>query len=131
MTDPKHPIQPICTDEHGVTRFKRNAIVRFLLDNNGLGVWKNQHIDMNEIVSMQFSTEDIEQFYQLIGYSLGGFEELNFTTQKTCDIAERILECGETEDQARIQVLENELKSVKQYVKDLVSVLFDTEIEDE
>lgn len=31
----RHPIQPLYTDEHGVIRFKANAIVRFLLDKGG------------------------------------------------------------------------------------------------
>lgn len=31
-TDPPHPVQPLVTDPHGVVRFKRNTIVRWMLD---------------------------------------------------------------------------------------------------
>ena len=66
----KHPMQPLETDEHGVLRFKQNAIVRYLLDNGG--------IDLNRIACLQFSQDDRVQFAQLIGYSLRGFHELNY-----------------------------------------------------
>jgi hypothetical protein len=29
---PEHPMQPLVLDEEGVIRFKKNAVVRFLLD---------------------------------------------------------------------------------------------------
>ena len=56
-----NPIQPIITDEHGVTRFKENAIVRYLLDRGG--------INLNDLAILSFSQDDQEQFAQLIGYS--------------------------------------------------------------
>ena len=55
----RHPIQPLITDEQGVTRFKENGIVYFLAKNR-----------LNELATMGFSNEDWEQFAQLIGYSL-------------------------------------------------------------
>lgn len=52
--EPKHPIQPIYTDENNTLRFKKNAIVSFLLDNGGY--------DLNKLAAMDFSSEDREQF---------------------------------------------------------------------
>lgn len=75
----KHPLQPLITDEYGITRFKHNAIVRYLLDNGG--------IDLNKIAGIPFSREDREQFAQLIGYSLCGFGDLSYVRDKTWDAA--------------------------------------------
>ena len=43
----KHPIQPIVKDEHGTDRFKKNAIVEFLLDRGPY--------DLNKLAAMGFS----------------------------------------------------------------------------
>jgi len=67
----KHPTQPIETDEDGVRRFKRNAIVRYILDAGPL--------NMNDIALMPFSREDRQQFAQLIGYSFSGYMDLSYS----------------------------------------------------
>lgn len=72
----KHPMQPLGFDPHGVVRFKQNAVVRFLLDNS-------ENIDMNKIVMRGFPQEDLEQFYQLIGYSFSGYCELSQVSGKS------------------------------------------------
>lgn len=82
-----HPIQPIITDSEGVTRFKRNDIVRYLLDNGG--------IDLNQLGGMPFEQNDWEQFAQLIGYSLGGFSELSYVRDTTYDAAEKMAVAGQ------------------------------------
>lgn len=69
-----HPFQPLITDPSGVTRFKENKIVRFLLDAG--------HFNLNQIAIMNFSDEDRAQFAQLIGYSLSGFGELGYVSNK-------------------------------------------------
>lgn len=71
----KHPIQPLIMDKQGVLRFKKNAIVEFLLDRGGF--------DMNDLARMDFSKDDRAQFAQLIGYSFGGFSELSYVDNKT------------------------------------------------
>jgi hypothetical protein len=71
----KHPIQPLVTHDQGIVRFKENEIVSFLL---AAGPF-----DMNKLALMKFSDEDREQFAQLIGYSLSGFSELSYVTDKT------------------------------------------------
>jgi hypothetical protein len=70
MTDPKHPMQPVARDAHGVVRFKPNAIVQHLLDHGGF--------DMNSLAMLPFSDEDHTQFAQLIGYSVSGFGDLDY-----------------------------------------------------
>lgn len=69
-----HPVQPLYIDEHGTLRFKRNPIVRDMLD---LG--KN---DLNTLSMKNFSPEDWEQFIQLIGYSLSGFGDYDCATDR-------------------------------------------------
>jgi len=74
-----HPMQPIGFDESGTVRFKKNAIVRALLDEGAIG--------MNQIVIRMnqkggFSKEDYTQFIQLIGYSVSGAGELSAFDRK-------------------------------------------------
>ena len=61
----RHPRQPVVVDKNGVHRYKRNAIVCFLLDDGPF--------DMNHLARIStFTDEDREQFAQLIGYSVSG-----------------------------------------------------------
>lgn len=75
MPEQRNPLQPLYRDANGVTRFKANKIVRYLLDN---GV-----IDLNHLAALEFSQDDQEQFAQLIGYSLVGFHELSYVSDAT------------------------------------------------
>jgi hypothetical protein len=84
VSAPKHPLQPIVLDEHGTPRFKANAIVRYLLDNGG--------IDLNRLAVLPFDAEDREQLAQLIGYSIGGYAELSYVSDRSYNAAERAAE---------------------------------------
>ncbi len=75
----RHPMQPVVVTDTGTHRFKENTIVRFLLDNGSY--------DMNSLATRRFSTEDYEQFAQLIGYSVSGFCELNYASEEVKDKA--------------------------------------------
>lgn len=68
MKQPKHPRQPLVI-VNGIVRFKGNAIVMRLFHEN--------KIDLNEISRWDVSEEDIEQFWQLLGYSTAGYGELS------------------------------------------------------
>ena len=70
----KHPRQPVVMDNNGTERFKRNSIVRYLLDAGP--------IDLNQLAIIPFSEEDRRQFAQLIGYSLCGYEELGYAEEE-------------------------------------------------
>jgi len=111
-----HPIQPIVIDEHGVTRFKSNAIVRYLLD---AGI-----IDMNRLACLPFEQNDREQFAQLIGYSLGGFSELSYVRDVTYETALKMSKAEKTEQQARLEVLEGKLEKARSCLRELVPELF-------
>lgn len=86
QADNKHPIQPVSKDEHGTLRFKKNAIVEYLLDNGPF--------DMNHLAKQgdRFSQEDKEQFAQLIGYSLSGYGDLSYATNEVYDRATRSID---------------------------------------
>lgn len=70
------PRQPLEIDSHGVPRFRRNSIVRALLDAATAG----RKMDLNAIACMDFPREDRVQLAQLIGYSLAGFGELSYVS---------------------------------------------------
>ena len=71
---PRHPVQPVVIDDHGVYHFKENAIVSALLD----AASKGQKLDLNMIACMDFPSEDRVQLAQLIGYSVSGFGDLSY-----------------------------------------------------
>lgn len=86
--DVRHPMQPLVLDAEGVVRFKDNSIVRYMLEAGRIG----GRFDLNSIVGWcgDFSQEDLEQFYQLIGYSVSDYGGLSFIrpeTANTCDNA--------------------------------------------
>lgn len=71
----KHPTQPVEIDDHGVARFKANRIVQYLLDAGPF--------DMNHLARLtMFTRDDRQQFAQLIGYSVGGYSELDYHYEK-------------------------------------------------
>lgn len=84
----RHPIQPVHLDKHGTARFKQNAIVRFLLNAATAG----EGCDLNRLACLDFTQDDWEQFYQLIGYSVSGFGGLNETSDATTAIADAMVE---------------------------------------
>ena len=76
----KHPMQPIVW-VRDVIRFKKNAAVDYLLEQGT--------VDLNRIACMKFTTEDREQFNQLIGYSVSGYGDLSFIRRKTVRAADK------------------------------------------
>lgn len=71
----KHPMQKLTKTDTGVIRFRENEIVSFLLDNGPF--------DMNSLAAQKFSDEDRMQFAQLIGYSVSGYGELSYVSDKS------------------------------------------------
>ncbi len=74
-----------------VIRFKKNKVVRFLLNHGGY--------DLNKIWGMDFPIEDMVQFYQLIGYSAGGFGEIFY--EEAPEVVEEIDEIWESMTEER------------------------------
>jgi len=117
----KHPIQPIeIVDE--IARFKKNEIVRFLLDAG--------QFDMNSLALMQFSDEDRMQFAQLIGYSVSGFGDLSYVDDDTFSATELMRKNGKSELDARLETLEETLNNARQLLKPVVSSLYHIAEED-
>ena len=112
----KQPIQPLEIDEHGILRFKKNALVCHLLDHGGL--------DMNDLAMVDCPKEDREQFAQLIGYSHSGSSDLSYMTDATWEAVVRMYERGETEEQARIGQLEQTLANVRNAIRDAATAVF-------
>lgn len=113
----KHPIQPLAKDEHGVMRFKGNAIVQHLLDSGG--------IDMNRLAVLEFSQDDREQFAQLIGYSLSGFSSLSYVSDETFAAAEAMSKSKKMESYAaRMGALEATLDQTREAVRNAATALF-------
>ncbi len=112
----KHPIQPLSADERGTIRFKPNKIVRHLLDHGG--------IDLNQLAALDFTSEDREQFAQLIGYSLSGFGELSYTSDATFAAAEAMSKEALSEDKARIKALEEMIEQVRDGLKIAAPAVF-------
>ena len=82
----EHPMQPIEWAKDGVIRFKGNAIVRWLVD--------SKQIDLNQISiycqEHRVPKTDVEQFWQLLGYSVSGYGDLGFVRRKTIETADEI-----------------------------------------
>jgi hypothetical protein len=111
-----NPIQPLTKDDGGVLRFKKNAIVEYLLDNGG--------IDLNKLATLDFSKDDRRQFAQLIGYSLSGYGELSYVDDETYTAAAIMAEQGVSEDAAKIQYLEGELTALRSALRNPMARLF-------
>jgi len=70
----EHGDQPLFVAPDGLTRFRANPIVRFLLDAGPF--------DLNALAAMDFTDEARAQFAQLIGYSLRGYGELSYVSDE-------------------------------------------------
>lgn len=106
--NPKNPIQPLVTDEHGVTRFKENRIVRELLDfatERGFG--------LNEIARGDYSRDDRQQFAQLIGYSLHGYGELRSYVDDDAFEAAQTMTFLPDEQEARAVALQSKVDRMR------------------
>lgn len=82
IPSPEHPIQPLTKGTGEILRFKENEIIR-MLELTG-------KINLNEIVGEDFSDEDKQQLMQLLGYSLSGYADLPFVTDKAVANAEEL-----------------------------------------
>lgn len=67
-----HPRQPIEPDEHGVVRFKRNHVVRYMLDHPDADL----NILSREVQLGRLPEADYMQLMQLVGYSVSGYGDL-------------------------------------------------------
>jgi hypothetical protein len=81
MKKVKHPMQKLVWVDD-VIRFQENKLVEYLLDNGG--------IDLNHLARLpDIPQADREQFAQLIGYSVSGFGDLSYASEKTVRKADK------------------------------------------
>lgn len=124
-----HPIQPLIEDKHGVTRFKANEIVKYLLECGRTGT----ETDMNKIAHLDFSRSDREQFAQLIGYSLSGASELSYMSEEVLETAETIYISGKkNEDQKDVMIehLQNKLRVLRENLAEALADFFERHPDD-
>jgi hypothetical protein len=79
MVNPQHPMQPVYRDENDVVKFKPNKIIEYLFDIGAL--------DLNRIAAMEFPAEDRMQLSQILGYSVSGYSDLSYVTNKSANKA--------------------------------------------
>jgi hypothetical protein len=116
-----HPIQPLITDDRGVLRFKENTLVDKLLD-----IAQKHGYGLNQIVAdPEVKQEDLAQLYQLIGYSLSGYGELNQVTDQDFNAAS-VMSGDPTlsAQQARIQALEVTLSELRNLMATPIATLY-------
>lgn len=83
LSNMTQPIQPIGLDEHGVLRFKKNAIVADLVYSSNLN-------DISlKVTQGQYSNQDYVHLMQLIGYSVSGFGDLS-SVQKCPEVLKEV-----------------------------------------
>lgn len=99
-----------------ILRFKENRIVSDVLDNS--------YLDLNKIAMRDYTDEERMQFAQLIGYSLGGYSELGYVSDDSCEIADLMHYEGLSDKDAEIKHLKKLLTETREKVKDLSVSLF-------
>jgi hypothetical protein len=83
-----HPMQPLYRDDRGIVRFRPNGIVRRLIH--------ERIVDVGEIAGWLtgeagVSQDDIDQWWQLMGYSVAGYRGLaegDVISGEAADLAE-------------------------------------------
>lgn len=79
-----HPMQPVVVAQDKCHRFLENKMVNHLYE------WaRDRGMGLNEMAVMGFSDEDRMQFAQLIGYSVSGYGELGYVSDKSYEEAAR------------------------------------------
>lgn len=125
----RHPIQPLEVDEHGTLRYKKNQIVRDLLD-----VASKHGLDMNTVAvrhqTGQYTADDRIQLTQLIGYSHSGAGGLSYFPEHISAAAEIMHEKGVSEEQARLENLTEVVVQMQQLMREPMSLLYNVAPED-
>lgn len=85
------PMRPIFIDDANRPAFKGNAVIQYLVRSGKL----NMVQAVEKIADKSLPQEDIDEFYQLVGYSIGGYCEIKFVSDESCEkalaIAERLV----------------------------------------
>lgn len=79
-------MQPVIIDARGIPRFKANPIIELLraeAADNGT----NLHDVLTGYARGLYTQADVEQLYQLMGYSVSGYCELSFISDESAKAA--------------------------------------------
>jgi len=114
----KHPMQKIVMVSN-VHRFVQNSIVRHLLE-----VSTNLGFGLNELAIVDFSQDDWEQFYQLIGYSLSGYSELSKVSEESYLMAEALSQSDEPAETIQLRVLSDRMRDLKEALRGPIAELY-------
>ncbi len=112
----KHPIQPLELDDHGVLRFKANAIVDYCVKQVGL----NQLAVLFRVGQAEHA-DDWNQLAQIIGYSHSGSP--SYLGEEAWSAAGRMYNEGMSEAEARAVALTELLADAKDRIAKAVDVL--------
>ncbi len=116
----RFPIQPLETDKHGILRFRENkCVVALMKQVEALGGSWSECLYADGV-----ETADRVQFAQLHGYSLSGFGDLGHVPETDLQAAREMHEAGKSELQARHEVLERQLNTLKNLMRPAVSELY-------
>jgi hypothetical protein len=74
-------LREVYTDTKGVVRFRGNAVVEWL--------FKNGRIDLNTIPCHSLPSKDVAEFWQMLGYSVSGYGDLDFIDRMTVEQADK------------------------------------------
>lgn len=74
-------------NDNGVLRFKANTVVRELMNRARYG-----KCDLNDLIGLNLPIADWEEFHQLIGYSLSGYQDISFFSDESKDAAHALQE---------------------------------------
>jgi len=89
---PPFPVQPVVRDPEGVVRFRVNRVVRAFME----AARDGKQLDLNAIASAhiagQYTREELVQFAQLIGYSVSGWSDLSYVTDRDYAKAQRLVQ---------------------------------------
>lgn len=79
-------MRELVKDKNGVVRFKQNVIIDWLQE--------TKRIDLNDIARHigLFPIEDVEEFWQMLGYSVGGYGDLSFVREETIQEADEAMD---------------------------------------
>lgn len=104
------PLQPLYVDTNNVIRFRGNKIVKHLLDTHPC-------CDLNKLATLPFTKADQEQFAMLIGYSVTGFGELSYVSDKTYEKVQiKVIELEIRKLQNKIDQLKTEILTLESKV---------------
>lgn len=120
----KHPIQKTYLDKSNVLRFVKNDVVKLMVD-----LLKSRGIGLNELhdIGSDISSEDWDQFNQLIGYSVSGAP----IDSKIIDAAEAAFKSKSKDiDAIKLQQMEHLIESVKEKLIDGLSELYNKHPDD-